>query len=285
VALALSNYLHGPRIALLSRACDRLGIELRQAGAFAPTGPDSAIVALNEADIVFGKARVIYEALACGRAAYVFDHNGGDGWVTAANFQKLSADNFGGQSGTFVIDDERLVRDLAEYEPGMGTVNRDLVIASNSAARHATELVGVLERLVPRRAPVNAPLDEIARLIRLYHRADAQAFVLQAETTRLGARIHSLDAECAVAHNALSTARDAAEQARADAAAQAAAAEQARADAAAHASEAERASVRLNELTASRRWRAACAVLRPADRLRATLRRARSWPGSARRGR
>ena len=89
VALALGNYLRGQRIALLAGVCDELGIELRHVGAFGSNGRQPPIVAINEADIVFGKARVVYEAMACGRAVYVFDHNGGDGWVTASNFRAL----------------------------------------------------------------------------------------------------------------------------------------------------------------------------------------------------
>jgi hypothetical protein len=251
VALALSNYLHGQRIALVASVCDELGIELRRVGAFAPNGRRPPAVALNEADIVFGKARVIYEAMACGRAAYVLDHNGSDGWVTASNFRALSADNFGGQSGAAVIDRERLIADLNAYDPAMGAVNRDLVVAHNSAAKHVAELAVILERVAPRRAPVDAPLLELARLVRLYHRADAQAFVLHAETERLAARVHELEAELGQARLARAEAAAATEAA----AAAAAAAEQAT-------------QRQLRELKATRRWRFVQAALAPADRLR-----------------
>lgn len=81
VAMALGNYVHGQRLDLLRRACERAGVELRHVG-WHGEGERPAEHALNDADVVFGKARVIVEAMACGRAAYVFDHNGGDGWVT-----------------------------------------------------------------------------------------------------------------------------------------------------------------------------------------------------------
>ncbi len=95
--MTMGNYVHGERFALLRRACDRAGIELRHVGVHGE-GERPADLVLNEVDIVFGKARVIVEAMATGRAAYVFDHNGGDGWVTAASYPRLAADNFGGQS-------------------------------------------------------------------------------------------------------------------------------------------------------------------------------------------
>ncbi|TMK39808.1 MAG: hypothetical protein E6G56_09195 [Actinobacteria bacterium] len=238
VALAMSNYLHGQRMALLTSACEERGIQLLQVGAFAPAGERPSVLVLNEADIVFGKARVIYEAMACGRAAYVFDHNGGDGWVTASSFATLSADNFGGQSRADVTDRERLIVDLAAYDPGMGTVNRDLVVTHNSATKHVAELVRILHQVSPRRAHVGGPLRELARLVRVAHRADGRAFILHAETERLAARVHELEDE-------LASARGAAAQAW-------------------HA---------LSELTATRRWRLVQAALRPADRLRGRGRR------------
>ena len=36
-----------------------------------------------EADIIVGYGRTILEAMACGRPAYVHEHSGSDGWVTA----------------------------------------------------------------------------------------------------------------------------------------------------------------------------------------------------------
>ena len=272
VALAMGNYLHGERRALIERACGRAGLELRELGMHAPGGWQPATQSLNAADIVFGKARVIYEAMACGRAAYVFDHNGGDGWVTASNYDTLSADNFGGQSEALVIDEGRLVSDLAEYDPRMGTVNRDLVVSHNSAATHAAALVNVLERVARRRAPVDAPLRELARLVRLYHRADAQAFAMRAETERLAARTHQLESELAQTRaaqaEAAATADEACTRSREAAVAAAAVAEEARTHAAAQATAAGHAWRQVDELKATRRWRFVQAALKPADLLR-----------------
>jgi hypothetical protein len=189
VAMALGNYVHGQRLALLRRACDRAGVELRHIGAHGE-GERPADLVLNDADIVFGKARVILEAMACGRAAYVFDHNGGDGWVTPDTYERLAADNFGGQSLAATIDEDTIVADLARYDAGMSVVNRDLVVANHSATKHAAALAALLGRVAraPRSAQVDAPLRELARLVRLYHRADMQAFVLRAEVEALASR-------------------------------------------------------------------------------------------------
>ena len=83
---------------------------------------------MGDADIVIGKARVIVEAMASGRAAYVYDHNGGDGWVTSERYALLEADNFGGQAEAVAADLERLRSDLKAYRPDMGVANRQLAV-------------------------------------------------------------------------------------------------------------------------------------------------------------
>ncbi len=287
VAMTLGNYVHGQRLALLQRACDRAGVELRHVGAHGD-GQRPASLVLSDADVVFGKARVILEAMACGRAAYVFDHNGGDGWVTGANFAQLGADNFGGQSLPEALDEGRIVADLAAYDPGMGIVNRDLVVAHHAATSHAAALAEVLARVAahPQPAAGDAPLREIGRLLRLYHRADVQAFAARAETERFAERARiwerraqelerhaqELNAARLEAH-AQADARAAqvvelqAElaEARAAAAAQAAAATEAESAASARAAEVARL---LGEVTGTRRWRTLQTLLAPADRLR-----------------
>src|SRR5205823_9456803 len=121
---------------------------------------------LNEADVVVGKARVIVEAMACGRAAYVYDVFGSDGWVTNDTYARLEADNFSGQTGTPPVDVARLRSDLELYRPDMGAANRELAVVNHSATRHAVELVELFERLAPRRASGATSLRELGRLVR-----------------------------------------------------------------------------------------------------------------------
>ena len=276
VALTFGNYVHGERLALLRRGCERAGIELRHVGAHGQSAARRPQEALNDADIVFAKARAICEAMACGRAAYVFDHNGGEGWVTAESYAWMAADNFGGQSRPRAVDGETLAADLERYEPSMGIVNRDLAVSHHGATKHAAALVEVLRRVAgSQRKPVDAQLDELARMIRLRHKADAQAFELHVEAERVGARVNELELEA-------QRLRTEAEQARADAS-------QSQAEAAGARAETERALVetehacaevararadteaawgRFTAVAMSRRWRAVQALMAVADRLR-----------------
>ena len=193
VALALGNYLYGERRELLREACARAGLELKEAGRFSTGLVDRPELLLNEADIVFGKGRVIHEAMACGCAAYVLDRHGAEGWVTAESYPRLAAGGFGGTTNPAPVDVDSLAADLGRYDRGMGLVNRDLIVANHAAQEHAARLVEVLARLAPR-APVDAPLDEIARLTRLRNRTETQVWTLQSELELLNRRVQEVEA-------------------------------------------------------------------------------------------
>lgn len=188
-ALALGNYTSGNRLELIREACSGAGIELvergLQGGAFA-VSPETEI---NDADIVVGKSRVIVEAMACGRAAYVCDHNGCDGWVTGDNYASLEADNFDGQAENRTVTAARLREDLLAYRPDMGPANRDLAVAHHGARLHAEALVEILARLAPRSEPADTPLEELGRLTRVQWQADSRALGFEHEAKLLRAEL------------------------------------------------------------------------------------------------
>jgi hypothetical protein len=160
--VAIGNYLRGERRALLQSVAEELGLECRFHGGEEPPTPEPQ-VEMARADIVVGKSRVTLEAMACGRAAYVYDFMGSDGWVTPESYPALEADAFLGQATEEPTDRARLRRDLAAYRPDMGIANRDLVLAHHDAAGHARALVELFERLAPSPAP-DVPLRYLARM-------------------------------------------------------------------------------------------------------------------------
>jgi hypothetical protein len=182
--LLLSNTPNADRLGMLEAACAKAGLELSRIGgeSGATTDPRPA---LSRADIVIGYGRSILEAMACGRAAYVYDWHGGDGWVTAESYPEIEADGIGGRSAGRTIDAARLGEDLRTYEPEMGPVNHDLVIAHHRANVHAQELVGLFERLAAPSPRPRGPLEEMARLVRLEWRARGDAQALARENVRL----------------------------------------------------------------------------------------------------
>lgn len=172
-ALLLSNTPHDDRLEMIEEACARAGLELlRMGGAEGETSDPRE--AIHGVEIVIGYGRSILEGMACGRAAYVYDWNGGDGWVTPESYARIEADGIAARNGATTIDARRLASDLTEYSPAMGPVNHDLVIGRHRANVHAQELVELARGLgAPVRTNTDAPLLEMARLVRLEWRARA----------------------------------------------------------------------------------------------------------------
>jgi hypothetical protein len=183
-ALLLSNNPNSDRLAMLEEACAEAGLELSLLGGSngSTTDPRSALAGV---EIVIGYGRSILEAMACGRAAYVYDWQSGDGWVTAQSYPAIEADGFAGGASGEVQDYAGLVEDLQGYSAAMGPVNHDLVVKHHRAAAHAQELVALLRELAPPNGWPRAPLEEMARLVRLEWRARADAYALADENAHL----------------------------------------------------------------------------------------------------
>lgn len=183
-ALLLSNTPVADRLALLEQACEAAGIELGRLGGISGQTSDPRS-ALADADIVIGYGRSILEAMSCGRAAYVYDWNGGDGWVTEESYAEIEADGIAGRNGRTIIDGQRLREDLLGYSASMGPVNHDLVIAHHRANVHAQALLDLFKEMAPPPPRPRAPLQEMARLVRLEWRARAEVHALSRENVEL----------------------------------------------------------------------------------------------------
>ncbi len=183
--LALGNYLRDDRLRVIEAACADARLEAVHVGTHRGNHVVEAGRLLNEADVVVGKARVIVEAMACGRAAYVYDVFGSDGWVTNDTYARLEADNFSGQTGTPPVDVARLRSDLELYRSDMGAANRELAVVHHGAGKHAAQLVELFERVAPRPRPRTTPLREMARLVRVQWEAEERAIGLGLEAGSL----------------------------------------------------------------------------------------------------
>lgn len=174
--LMFSNYLEADRMAMLESACEELGLELTGMGVSSTTSvnPQERIA---EADIVVGYGRSIIEAMAMGRAAYVWERGGGDGWVTPENYEAMEADGFSGAATDGIIDRDRLLADFAAYRPELGTLAFDFIRKNHAAAWHADELVRLLEQAEP---PTADPVHEaLGILVRSRTRAESDAHNLE----------------------------------------------------------------------------------------------------------
>jgi hypothetical protein len=182
--LVLSNRLRESERERLANVCNATGIRLDRVGSpgRSSTTPELDIAA---SDITIAHGRGALEGMASGRAVYVLDHWGGDGWVTPASYPMLEANGFAGGATREPIDGERLSRDLAAYRREMGTVNRQLACVNHHAMDHACELVSLFRRTSRRRPPPNAPLREMARLVRVQWQTEGRCAAFAAESEAL----------------------------------------------------------------------------------------------------
>jgi hypothetical protein len=200
--LLLSNYLRGSPREMLTRACADAGMRFEQVGwpGRHSTTPELDIAA---SDIVVGHGRAALEGMASGRAVYVLDQDGGDGWVTPASYPKLESNGFAGAASDGLIDSDRVRRDLSAYRPEMGLVNRHLAFANHHAMDHACELVALLRRQSPTGSRPNAPLREMARLVRLQWQTEDRLGALRYENELLRDALERERVRAGAAHQQL----------------------------------------------------------------------------------
>lgn len=190
--LVASNYLAADRMRVLTGVCEELGLEIARVGVGGErsASPQDAIAA---ADIVVGYGRSVLEAMAMGRAAYVWERGGGDGWVTPDSYPRLEADGFSGAAGEDVVDTDRLREDLAAYRPELGAFSYDLVRFHHSATKHAEALVQLLnDAVAPQASGPPEALEALALLARAEARTANTAAGLEAATRRVGEELELL---------------------------------------------------------------------------------------------
>jgi hypothetical protein len=252
--LAFGNDWIGAPHRIVSDACRAAGLRLDHVGLHGRTTTTPELD-IAEADIVVGVGRCILEAMASGRAAYVFGITGGDGWVTPDSYPALEASGFTGTATETLVTADLLLRDLEQFDPKMGESNRDLVFAHHRAEAHAADLVGLFRRLESRPASGNAPLAELSRLTRVGWEAEMRA-------RQLAWKAHQKMVE-----------RDRMEQAQ----------DRWQAEYERAASSVRELHDAYNRLLATRRWRFAQAIGKPLDMVRRLRRRFR-YPRASPRG-
>jgi hypothetical protein len=157
---------------------------------------DARIELDEDGDVVLGRGSAVVEALAEGRAAYVYGDDGGDGWVTPERYELLEADGFSGRAEPSATTFERLRDELGDYDPALGPAGQELAQAHDARA-HAQQLVAAFDELEPRRDPVDAPLRELARLVRVEAATARRAYAHAQEAEATATRALTLERELA----------------------------------------------------------------------------------------
>ncbi len=284
--LLLGNYLGDRELEAMSSACQEAGLDWRQVGRHGDLLVDP-LTAIADADIVIGQGRSLLEAMACGRAAWNHGPAAGDGWVTPASYPAFEDDGFRGRATPELHGADAFVQAIGDYHVSMGDQNRRLVMLHHSSYTHAIELVELIAGRVRARPAPDAPLREMARLVRTQHDAQARVAEMARDLRAMHERfelLHAKHDELWEDHGSLNQEAELLRQERAQVAQEL--------DGAKHALEAaererDRARRELDEcrewaaalelrhatLSGSRRWRAVTLAAQPLDRLRQLLRR------------
>jgi len=208
VLLLLGTYPLADRRDAILRACEEVGLECIERGRFGPQHTLSPEQDINEVDIVIGTGRSIVEAMACSRAAFVYGHMGGDGWVTADSYRALEAVNFAYATADDLMVTPEMIGDrLRGYRQSMGSVNMDLSRMHHGAARHAEELVALFERLEPGAHADGSPLREFARMSRVQWQTESRALGLANEARVLASRAQAAETRADAAEKHLEALR------------------------------------------------------------------------------
>jgi hypothetical protein len=194
-ALVLSNNFPPARRDVLERAWGSAGVEIAALGRNDALGIDGTTdadprAAIASADVVVGYGRAMLEAMACGRAAFVFAGPGGDGWVTPSSYPALEADGFTGGAFGDVYDESRMRDALADYAPELGQIGRDLVRFPHDARAHVAELAELLSAARPGVAVSDDRLRELERMVQMLWQAEGRVATLRIEAASLYEELH-----------------------------------------------------------------------------------------------
>jgi hypothetical protein len=267
--LLLGNYHSGPaeRSRVLREAWDDVDLQWEEAGGDAQTLDVSAAIA--EADVVVGYGRSVLEAMACGRAAYVHDQAGSEGWITPDTYARMEAGGFAVAAARLPPDGEQLRADIEAYRAEWGRAGRDIARLHHDARDHAAALVALIERLGPGTAVAEPDaMRAMAQLAESQLRAELMAEHYRVESGQWFTLYHGVQEKMALERGAWEVERAGLEQERGSLEGEHSGLERERGE---WESAAVQAGERLATFKRTRRYRLAQVLASPLDRLRGRL--------------
>ena len=142
--------------AMLRNVCNKLGLELRAFNKH--TNPTFHIEReINEADLVVGIGRSVYDAMACGRPCIVFDsrdYNGnkGDGYLHPHLFNAFVEANCSGRYRGRHFSEDQLIDEFREYRPDDGERLRVIAEAQLDVVQTTDALLDAINQVTSKTA-------------------------------------------------------------------------------------------------------------------------------------
>ncbi|HUX06573.1 MAG TPA: hypothetical protein VMX35_04605 [Acidobacteriota bacterium] len=193
--LVISNNYPINQRNMIKRACDLLGCTCRFVGGMYNAAWNTEEL-INEADLVVSIGRGVLEAMACGRAALIYDRHGCDGLMTPEVYQESRKCNLSGRRFGRKPNFEGIMELLAGYDSRMGEANRELVVGRHDIEKNLPQLEKIYAEAmsgpVPESAP-ELPVNEIVGSLNRWQSSNRNLRIrLEEEGTKLRKLVHPI---------------------------------------------------------------------------------------------
>ena len=136
--------------AFLKDSCDSIGVKLTTCNKFTDNVWEIEN-AINEADLVIGIGRSLYDAMACGRCVISYDWRDymnsaiGDGYITKENIEEDLKHNCSGRSLKKTFSKEEFIAELQKYDPKDGAWARQFALQHLNMEKSAKRYIDIYE--------------------------------------------------------------------------------------------------------------------------------------------
>jgi len=125
---------------VIEEACASRNIDVVSMGRLIGRTVADPLQVMGEYDLVVGSARPALEGAACGAAVIVADGRGLAGMLTASNFERFRANNFGRELLVRPVTAELIGQEIDRYDPVDARKVSNMVLASASLDRQLDEI-------------------------------------------------------------------------------------------------------------------------------------------------
>ncbi len=117
----------------IRRCCEQENIRFLQSNKFTDN-VWSVEDLINESDLVIGLGRLVYDAMACGRAVLVYDFREymgeflGDGMLTPESISRSMLCNCSGRASRLKYDEQAFINEMRKYSPELAAWSREYAL-------------------------------------------------------------------------------------------------------------------------------------------------------------
>lgn len=132
----------------IKKCCEKAGLKFLQSNKFTDN-IWSVEDLINSCDLVVGLGRSVYDALACGRCAVVYDYRAymgeflGEGMLTPDNIAEAMKCNCSGRRGRLKFDEEAFIREMRQYSPELASWGREYALKHLNIEEAARKYLGI----------------------------------------------------------------------------------------------------------------------------------------------